>query len=598
MRHFEPTLHLFLIATLVLVAFSVPFHYIPIGSFAEEFIAGYAAVLGAVVSWAFMPKRRMVSSAAVLWLVWGVVLTISFTVNEYSLRASGLWVLIYWFVGLASIVWFSRLSTLFSEQKLVTALAAIFAILLVLQALLGVAKFYGMLRVYGIDEAGSSRLPGLINQYNLTASAVMIGAISVIYLNIRGLVGTFFTGVLLYFAAVTEILTDTRSVILYIAVVLITLAMSWSNSRGDESVARKFKVLGLTITASVVLAFGSIGAIDSAMRYAGPTELARPGVDQAASTRDFSDLGIRLAEAKKIAAGIGDHAIFGVGPDNYSSYSYQWDDLITDGRHPGMLPTHSHNIFTMVFAEEGLLGLLVLAAAIIFTTYFVLKSPKTAEWFWKASLLGVIFVYSNVEYPLWYLQYLVVFLGVVSLVLPGLKFNLTSRSISVSTSVATLVVMFGLGYNLINGYWALIHAGGKDVWDAETIRDVRAWQSDSLLGPYAELLIYQRILPDEGAYDRDLERVDKMSHWRPHNLVQARKIELLVLKGESEKACKVATKAIRIFPSVYVKLKADLPLIHQYRQVDVSGVEECIERIYGKMHVNADIEAENVPGNS
>ncbi|MBE03249.1 MAG: hypothetical protein CL958_09275 [Euryarchaeota archaeon] len=581
----ELTIHYALMTALIVVAFCVPYHFIPIGSFIEEFIAGGAAVIGGVIAWAYMPRERQVSQATVLWLIWGGVLLISFLGADYSMVSSGYWVLIYWFVGLLAIVWIGRLSSEMSVAHVIEVIALLFVFSALAQSILGVAKFYGLLRGYWIFEAGTTRLPGLINQYNLTASSLMIGMASLFYLYFKGKVGLFCAFLVIYVTSFAAILTDTRSILLYVAIIFIALWFVY----GDDERIHKKRVAAIVIAAAMtsLLAFISVKPVDAFLESIGPDDLRRISLEDSVSTRDLSDLGIRVSEAKKIVAGIGHDLWLGVGPGNYSAYTYIWDDYVEDARRPGSLPTHSHNLFTMVMAEEGVLGLLVLLILISCVGWHLWVKKKNAEWFWLVSFFGILFVYSNVEYPLWYMQYLVVFLGICSLVLPSIRFKVDSRVIGYGLSAVALAVFGFLGLNLSSGYWDLVQADSKSYWGSDTVQTVRSWQGDTLLGPYATLLSYQRLLPSESEYERESELVERMMLWRPHNLVLVRKIQLLILSGDMEKACEISEKAIRFYKSVYFKLEADLPVIEKYRDIDVSPYRKCMVDAVTRYHNDA-----------
>jgi len=78
-----------------------------------------------------------------------------------------------------------------------------------------------------------------------------------------------------------------------------------------------------------------------------------------------------------------------------------------------------------------------------------------------------------------------------------------------------------------------------------------------------------------------------MMLWRPHNLVLVRKIQLLILSGDMEKACEISEKAIRFYKSVYFKLEADLPVIEKYRDIDVSPYRKCMVDAVTRYHNDA-----------
>lgn len=574
----ETITHKVLLSVLLLIAFAVPFHFAPIGFFLEEFIAGAAAILGGVVAWACAPRERAVSEAFVLWLVWGVVMLASYLNGSYLLPAPGLWALIYWTVATLAILWFGRLSECWGTERTIQSITGFMVLALIIQVLLGTAKFYGFLRVFNIAEMPVSRMPGLLNQYNVTAAFITVGLISVLYLSLKRKLGFPIQVLLTAMGGFALSLTDTRAVWLYFAVILIAIGM-YLRSVPDRGKRRTGIGKSAAFFAALLLAFYGAGHVDGVLTSIGPADLGRPSIEKADSTRTVTDPGIRFAETRKVLEGVSENPYLGVGPNNYPYFSFEMDARLDNLRRSGSLTAHSHNIFTMILAEQGIIGLAVFLVLGGYAAFRIFRLERSPEWFWLASILGVFFVYSNVEYPLWYLHYLVLFFGVLTLALPARRITVTSRAVAGISSIAVVCVFLVLGFNLFRGYAAFIWAHADRNWSAERVQEVTLWSTDSFVGPYGDLLVYQYLLPRPTDYQEQLDEVEKVIRWRPQGPALATKIMLLVLMERHQEACEFAEKAIPFIPSVYKRLKVDLPVLEKERGADIQKIQACIDDI-------------------
>ncbi|MYL25536.1 MULTISPECIES: PglL family O-oligosaccharyltransferase [Halomonadaceae] len=562
----------------LLVAFSVPFHLAPIGFFLEEITAAAAIVCGGALSWALMGKDRSVSAVLPLWCVWGGVILASYLNGNYSLNTAALWALVYWSIGCLAIVWFSRLQEIFGRAGTIEVIASLMVFALVLQAILGVAKFYGLLRFLTIQELPSSRMPGLLNQFNVTACFVTIGLVSVIFLSLKERLGLTLQFVLVWMGGVVLFLTDTRTVWGYFAIIAIAvLIVSFKTS--DVFLRRRLIRSSGVACAGIVVAFFSQTPLDHGLTYLAPENLGRPSIEKADSTRSATDPGIRLTELEKVWEGALEKPWLGVGINNYPYFSFRMDSRVADPTRAGTLVTHSHNIFSMILAEQGIIGLGIFLALIFWLAVRVFRLTKNAEWFWVASVLGIFFLFSNVEYPLWYLHYLVLFLGVLTFALPVFYFRVSSRLLAGASSVAVLVTFLFLGAGVLRGYYVFATAYMNPNWDQERIKQIQAWRSSSFVGPYGDLLVYQYLLPTEGGYEQQLNQVQRVIEWRPQGSALSTKVMLLALLERHDEACQFAEKAIPFIPSTATRLQADFPKLEEGYDVELDPVQECVSDI-------------------
>ncbi|WP_158222345.1 PglL family O-oligosaccharyltransferase [Tamilnaduibacter salinus] len=494
---FEKIAHVSLLSALILVAFSVPYHFSPIGFFYEEFLAGAISVVGGCLSWALMPSFRSVSVLSLVWLLWGAVVAVSYSLGEYTVPASGLWYLVYWFVAALAIVWFSRMKSLFGVERLILVCATLLTVALIVQVIGGMAKFYGFLRFIGSPEMPVTRLPGLLNQYNITAALVSMGLASSFYLFICRKIGHTMLACLTVGSVILLSLTDTRSVYLYALAFLVLISFILSGIRNGSSRREKKRIMGggLVIIFGCLIAIFLAPTVDSGLIKVAPSDLDRSPVENTSSTRSIGDVGIRFAEAQKALEVFYQHPFFGVGPDNYSYMSFQMDEQVPTLNSSFGLPNHTHNIFTMVLAEEGAVGIIVLIGGMVYLLICWVRLPCNREWLWVGSLLAIFFIYSNVEFPLWYMHYLVMFVGICVLIVPSASFRIDSKMLNSGTAIAIVVVMAFLGDSLLRGFTTLVRATAQNQWSEETVARVSGWQADSFLGPYAHMVEFGNIVP-------------------------------------------------------------------------------------------------------
>ncbi len=255
------------------------------------------------------------------------------------------------------------------------------------------------------------------------------------------------------------------------------------------------------------------------------------------------------------------------------------DSEIADPTRSGTLVTHSHNIASMILAEQGWVGLTVFVVIVIWLAVRIFRMNKNAEWFWVASVLGVFFLFSNVEYPLWYLHYLALFLGVLTFTLPMHRFRINSRLVAMLSSGAVLMTFLLLGSSVFRGYHVFANAYMNPNWSQEQFQKIQVWRSSSFIGPYGDLLVYQYLLPTEGDYEKQLDRVQRVIEWRPQGSALSTKVMLLALLGRNDEACQFAEKAIPFIPSTATRLKADISRLEEEYDVELEPVEQCVTDI-------------------
>lgn len=170
----------------------------------------------------------------------------------------------------------------------------------------------------------------------------------------------------------------------------------------------------------------------------------------------------------------------------------------------GVLFTHSHNIIMQLLAETGLIGTLLVAVCLLFAIQRLFRRPHHPASFLLLALMTVSMCHSMLEYPLWYIYFLVVF-GLMTAMTParhtdrsdGLR-NTPYRNYLGGTFALCLII--GLQY-LTWTYTQLVQYSSQKKTDSpreverkiQGLQDIAAHQP--MLRYYAELSLARRADP-------------------------------------------------------------------------------------------------------
>lgn len=118
----------------------------------------------------------------------------------------------------------------------------------------------------------------------------------------------------------------------------------------------------------------------------------------------LTESGNRLVLAKQALMIFSENPIFGAGWNNYmqagieQAHEFNWREN----------PDHSHNFLTMILAELGIIGALLLIPIVVMLWRCV-HFKHSAESAVALAFVGASILYASVEFPLWYFRYLAVF---------------------------------------------------------------------------------------------------------------------------------------------------------------------------------------------
>ena len=448
--------------------------------------------------------------------------------------------------------------------------------------LVSLAKFFGILSlVFPFIEASQGRLAGIWQQPNLTTTTAWLGVVaaSVVYGRSIGRFG-FMASTLVFGWVIISAASRMSWLMLFGLFVLVVVSRVPKFDSDDVRPARKSLSLGLVI---LLIMFIIVPQINKSFRdYLVEKEWIQENITIALSDRAVTEDTARISELVKLRSELSHFStkqfLVGVGPGNYPSFSYRGDFSQSPENLVSSTWLHSHNLFTMIFVEFGLIGLSVLIVGIFFTIKVALTKVIDRRRFFAIGCLGIIFIHSNLEFPLWYPWFLIVTcLLLVSLfetrpVYADTKFLKPALGLLVSLTTIALVI------NLGSQYARIVQVAMTPDPDEEQFLSLSLLANDSLMGPYAILRRYRDFAPETTNLDWQLKEARKMKQWQPRDLVLLREYSILVLKGDVDEACNAAQSTAYRYP-----ISAPIMLEHAVKSGVLNPQQtvrmaNCIER--------------------
>lgn len=552
MTRFFNVASLVILLALVSVPPLIAVHLPPLGSFWNEWLAGVLAILCWGFAWAAKESTLYISAALLPWAAWGIALSVSALFNKYFFSAAIFHYGIFWFVGLLVIFGVASLKRYFSFERVCLFLASAMMFSGLVQAMLGLARHFGLLKTYSIYLApvGHERLAGLLNYPTTQGFSLWLSLVAATYLLLKRRISPVFCFVLEFIISVSIVATGDRASILYWAAVVSVFLILMLRARGQVlgDALRQWKK-GITIlTAVLLLGVFFLRPIVSVLSSA-PEATAEPAK---LTLQDGFErkrmLGIRWTEFKKAMVVLRQNPILGVGPGNYPYHGFILDNEIKNSVREGTVNSHTHNIFSMVMAEEGALGLLVLCLSLGAIAIWCWRLGVTAEAFFSTAIIALFFVFSNLEYPLWYLNFLTIFLIFFTLVSPAREFAIDNPRLKQSVAVLATAICMVVAVNIASGFSQISRIASQHIATARSVNTLSAMLGDHILGPYAGKIVEQATNPEVINARGQLKLANRLVHFMPMPVVLVTKALLLDFLGDKKEACALAVKTANSYP--------------------------------------------------
>lgn len=486
------------IAGLFLVPFMVPFHTAPLPSFYSEW---WAAPFGLLIVSALLTRRRQIEVAVPHAVIFPAVLIVLLETQfllGYSAENQGFTELAIQYLSFA-IVLIVVVRTLIADlgfARMVMLICWVAVAAGVISALIAVAQHAGVEMYFPqlIIRKLTSQAHANIAQSNHLASLLALSLAGLGALYVNRYLGKLPVLVMLLILLTGLALSGSRSAWIYI--LLFFILATWYRVR-SKSVAGS-KLVGYTLGAAILFAslqqvvillpLGSTGA------QAVGNEVVTATARLSSSSLDPFNLRYTLwSNAWKMFT---ENPLFGVG---YRQYSWHFFQIEASSVKPiywlgeNHAWSNCHNTPLQLLAEFGV----VAAMLLLLLSYWLYKSCRyldSPERWASLAMLLVIMAHSMVEYPLYYLYFLLPVSILMALVFDG-QWSLRLTSFGLA---AIVLVICGSGaliaIQMLNDYRTLeaIHANPSSrygVLTNEQLAQLARIQQGSQLSPQADALL-------------------------------------------------------------------------------------------------------------
>lgn len=525
---------------------------------------------------------------AIFFPVFFLALAINNSVSDSAANFSFNWYLLsFLFMALIAFSVSSYAET-HSRESLVKFLAVFLVVTFTVAAVLGLARFYGILGylVSLVTEDGS-RLIGPMGQPNLMAifGAIALSGMLFLYRTEQFRSSyTFFSLIVLTFYV--GCLTGSRS--WYVAATIAlwpVLRQVWSGARvffardvaapsgkmsTPMSVGVLFLFIGVSILAPKLDDLIADPLIDSGF-------LERSNASEMYEKRHLMATSGRLDEWAGVLTNLDimDHPWLGYGVGRYGVFSNKVA-LATNKETNGQIWNNAHNIILNIFVEWGLFGLLIFLSFSFYLLFLLFRTNSTNEGGFLKTLV-IIFIFHNlVEFSLWYLPFLGIFIASVVLLDKFRPFYFSSSWLPRAIVIGLLAVFVPLG-----GYVGkdmvkvtlIMYKQTPDFLDQLALRDVGR---SSIVGDGALSVLILRFGPPAHNVQAELSWVESVAEWRPEPLYLLRKATLLAAAGEQDKACQSIRKSIFLYPDTVQSIQDELSYLSTKGDVRPERYFKCI----------------------
>lgn len=290
-------------------------------------------------------------------------------------------------------------------------------------------------------------------------------------------------------------LVNSRTILTYIAAIALILPFWYF--RSDKSNRRTMLGIAAAVFLTALFQFSMNAILETftGIRYETAVERVANG--------GFTDLP-RQSEWNKALAAFQSAPIFGHGWNSFAQQTF----LINAEQHTihdnflSTLFTHSHNIILQLLAEMGISGTLLVAATLLTGIAGLLKRSLTPASLFLLCALAVSMCHSMLEYPLWYVYFLIPF-GLMLFLSPaeasdGIAFKKAANLGILTASAAIFAGLLHLDWTytrLVNSFSPAADDSAKTL--NRKINELRYISANSpMLSFYADFSLVNFALPE------------------------------------------------------------------------------------------------------
>ena len=511
---------------LLSLPFLLPWHQLPVPSFYSEWLA-FALGLVALVAVCLCRVPLRIPAIALAPAALATVVLLQLALGQVGHPANAL-------LALGFLLWSALLAIAAASARASRATLA-WCLLAgsLANACFGLIQYAGLAAALSavLFPAPSMALYGIVGnlaQANHFAAHLALGLAALAWLRANGRLGSRPAAALALLLLTALALSGSRTILLYLG----WLGALWLLARG-----RPVRLVWLA-----VLMLGALAALWLAARYAllGP-QLARLLLfDEGAGPRAYL-WGHALEMARA-------HPLLGVGIDRFAEALV---GQLRDAEKVWDIDQYAHNLGLQLLAVTGLAGLTAVALPAVLFARRLARDGINAASLWPWGVLGVLFIHSMLEQPLYYAY----FLGVAAWVAGAadgqvwsIAWQRPARAALLALAGAGLVTLAltAVDFRALHASFYAQDGAAQDTGDAPQRALLLALQRRSVFAPYAELLAPELFsspsAPAQLAFNARLLR------FAPTAEVEFRHALLLAVAGQPVAACVQWTRAARAYP--------------------------------------------------
>ena len=232
------------------------------------------------------------------------------------------------------------------------------------------------------------------------------------------------------------------------------------------------------------------------------------------------------------------HPFLGIGFGQYAWHHFMNGPVYMNPNINGLY-THAHDIMLQFLAETGLVGGGIFLFGLLFWMKRISAGAGVHSW-WFFSMLAVLAIHSLDEYPLWYAQ----FLGIFMLLLGmgdgrSVSFSFGARAVIGVAVFSFFLLMAGLmrDYLDLEGLLYPRYHSGKPPLEPDVLYGkLYGFRKGTLLEPYVAFSMAEMFEPDRENLPAKLEYTRKAVRFSPSGMMVYRYAAYLAMNGESRAA--------------------------------------------------------------
>lgn len=543
-------------ATWLLALFIVPFipyiHIEPILGFYHEWFAALCGLLAASIF--ILPKTKLhlhIPTASVLPIGLLIIIALQtlFGVVGYSsqglLACFSLILVIFLMMGVEGLKNQWSLEHILTGISMALMVAGLFNVFAGIAQLLAQAQFYNV----WVSPSVGKQIYGNLGQRNHFTLLIMLGLLSSLYLYRVKVLGPWKLGLVYILFIIALAISGSRSTWLYLICASILTIVLYCRASAS---ANKLLMYLMLVSLPAFLLFQELFSLQIFKEVMPITTANERLVVEGAGSS-----GVRLDVWRHAIEMLIDSDLLGVGYGNFAWSNYQKvaENFNQIPPNSSLLSVHfvnAHNAVLHLLAELGIFwgGVLLLG---ILWGYFYTKRLETLESWCIWSVLAVMLIHSLLEYPLWYMHFLLpfaVFLTLLNDKNLTIKAPLVWRPL-VMVSAVIGVVFLGELY-VENAALNRLFLAQRQSGD-ETIskRDLRIAMRSSVLLPYSDQFLSKMFvrLGDENALRNQMIINDRLVKFWPTSRILYRRVLLLYMLGREDESFEVLAAAAKVFGS-------------------------------------------------